>query len=335
MKTSQLLVAALAASLLLSGCKDSTQPPSDAKAAATVPVSLAAIQAEATGFIQGSAISARTVYVFFDPQCPHCAALWNAAKPLRSQAKFVWIPVALMNKTSEAQGAALLAAKDPASAMDEHEASMTAGKGGIAAAGDIEAQRAVVRKNTALMNRFGFASIPSIVGQHAQTGALVTQARGLAYARVGEVAGPGGAGELEVCAADACGRNAEARGKVVSGQAAAHRQGGRCLRTDSPGFARFRGPSHNSLRALRPLRSNRCDESVARSALARGHEIKQTQAPRNDAPRPARTRLCRDMCWCSTLARPPCWLAAGGTRRGRFLWRLRCSAWGRARLRAS
>ena len=28
-------------------------------------------------------------------------------------------------------------------------------------------------------------------------------------------------------------------------------------------------------------------------------------------------------------------LAAGGTRRGRFLWRLRCSAWGRARLRAS
>jgi thiol:disulfide interchange protein DsbG len=179
MKTLQLLVAALAASLILSGCKDSPQPPSDANAAATVPVSLAAIQAEAAGFTQGSAISARTVYVFFDPQCPHCAALWNAAKPLRSQAKFVWIPVALMNKTSEAQGAALLAAKDPVSAMDEHEASMSAGKGGIAAAGDIEAQRAVVRKNTDLMNRFGFASIPSIVGLHAQTGVLVTRQGGL------------------------------------------------------------------------------------------------------------------------------------------------------------
>jgi thiol:disulfide interchange protein DsbG len=179
MKTLQLLVAALAASLLLSGCKDSTQPASDAKAAATVPVSLPAIQAEAAGFTQGSSISARTVYVFFDPQCPHCAALWNAAKPLRSQAKFVWIPVALMNKTSETQGAALLAAKDPVSAMDEHEASMTAGKGGIAAAGDIEAQRAVVRKNTALINRFGFASIPTIVGQHAQTGVLVTREGGL------------------------------------------------------------------------------------------------------------------------------------------------------------
>jgi thiol:disulfide interchange protein DsbG len=179
MKTLQSVIAALAVGLLLSGCKDSAQPASDAKVAATVPVSLPAIQAEAAGFTHGSAISARTVYVFFDPQCPHCAALWNAAKPLRSQAKFVWIPVALMNKTSETQGAALLAAKDPVSAMDEHEASMTAGKGGITAAGDVEAQRALVRKNTALMNRFGFASIPTIVGQHAQTGVLVTREGGL------------------------------------------------------------------------------------------------------------------------------------------------------------
>ena len=38
--------------------------------------------------------------------------------------------------------------------------------------------------------------------------------------------------------------------------------------------------------------------------------------------------------WYSLQARPPCWLAAGGTRRGRILWRLRCSAWGRARLGA-
>src|SRR6187431_2573519 len=124
MKPLKLFAAALAASLLLSGCKDSSQPPSDATAPATVPVSIPAIEAEAVGFTQGSSMSARTVYVFFDPQCPHCAALWIAAKPLRSQAKFVWIPVALMNKTSETQGAALLAAKDPVSAMDEHEASM-------------------------------------------------------------------------------------------------------------------------------------------------------------------------------------------------------------------
>ncbi len=180
MKTLRLLIAAVAAVLLLSACKDSPPDPSNgAKAAAGVPVSLSAIEAEATGFTLGSTISARTVYVFFDPQCPHCAALWKAVQPLRTQAKFVWVPVALMNKTSETQGATLLAAKNPVSAMDEHEASLTAGKGGIAVAADIEAQRAAVLKNTALMNRFGFASIPTIVGQHAQTGALVTREGGL------------------------------------------------------------------------------------------------------------------------------------------------------------
>lgn len=180
MKTIRFLIAALAATLLLSGCKDSPPHPSDgAKPAAGVPVSISAIEAEASGFTLGSSISARTIYVFFDPQCPHCAALWNAAKPLRTQAKFIWVPVALMNKTSEAQGATLLAAKNPVSAMDEHEASMNAGKGGIAVAGDIDAQRTAVQKNTALMNRFGFGSIPTIVGQHAQTGAMVTREGGL------------------------------------------------------------------------------------------------------------------------------------------------------------
>jgi thiol:disulfide interchange protein DsbG len=58
--------------------------------------------------------------------------------------------------------------------MDEHEASMAAKTGGITAMGDVDAQRAMVTKNTALMNRFGFASVPSIVARHAQTGALIT-----------------------------------------------------------------------------------------------------------------------------------------------------------------
>lgn len=178
MKTVQIIIAALAASLFLSACKDAGDK-GGAQASAQAPVSTAAIAAEASGFTAGSAISARTVYVFFDPQCPHCAALWGAAKPLKSQAKFVWIPVALMNKTSEGQGAALLAAQNPVAAMDEHEALMAAQKGGIAPSGNLDAQKALVAKNTELMKRFGFASIPTIVAQHAQTGALVTREGGL------------------------------------------------------------------------------------------------------------------------------------------------------------
>jgi thiol:disulfide interchange protein DsbG len=168
------IVAVLAAGLLLAGCKDAPDAPAG-KTAASTPVSTAVIAAEAKGFIAGSQMSQRTVYVFFDAQCPHCAALWAAAKPLKSQAKFVWIPVGILNAASTAQGATLLAAGDPVSAMDEHEASLKAGRGGISAAGNTDAQKEAVAKNTALMTRLGFSSIPTIVGTHAQTGALVTQ----------------------------------------------------------------------------------------------------------------------------------------------------------------
>lgn len=166
----------IAASLLLAGCNEapSTASGSSTKAAAA-PVSMAAIATEAKGFTVGSAMSARTVYVFFDAQCPHCGTLWNTAKPLVSQTKFVWIPVGLINPSSTAQGATLLAAQDPVALMDEHETSLQAKRGGISAGSNIDAQKAMVTKNTELFNRFGFASVPTIVGTHAQTGALVTQ----------------------------------------------------------------------------------------------------------------------------------------------------------------
>ena len=172
----QVLPAALmAASLLLAGCNESPSAGGGAAKAASTPVSMAVVAAEAQGFSVGSLMSARTVYVFFDAQCPHCSALWNAAKPLKSQARFVWIPVGLLNPASTAQGAALLAAKDPEAAMDAHEASFLARQGGISSGSGLEAQKAAVAKNTELMTRLGFASIPVIVATHAQTGALVTQ----------------------------------------------------------------------------------------------------------------------------------------------------------------
>lgn len=168
----------LVAALALAACKDSTPPagapgaPAEKAAAASTPVSIEAITAEAQGFSVGPSMAARTAYVFFDPQCPHCAALWMAAKPLKTQTRFVWIPVGVLNEASTKQGAALLAAADPIAAMDEHEASMRAKGGGISAGGS-DAQRAAVGKNTALMNRFGFGSVPTIVGKHAQSGELV------------------------------------------------------------------------------------------------------------------------------------------------------------------
>lgn len=187
------LAAFFAAAALLAACSKETPAPAAATppaAAATMAaaapaapapaaadqnkVSFETIQSEAKGFTVGSAMSVRTVYVFFDAQCPHCGALWYASKPLKSQAKYVWIPVRLLNDASETQGAALLAAKDPVQAMDDHEASMMDRKGGIKGEGDMAAQRAAIKKNTELFNRYQFGAVPTLVTKNPQTGAVVT-----------------------------------------------------------------------------------------------------------------------------------------------------------------
>ncbi len=191
------LIAAVASLALLAGCKDAPAP---AASKTSEPVSLSVIAAEAGGFSVGSTMSARTVYVFFDAQCPHCGSLWDAAKPLKSQARFVWIPVGLLNPSSTSQGATLLASADAAATMDAHKISLLAKQGGISAGPDIEAQKAVVAKNTTLLNRFGFASIPTVVGTHAQTGALVTQEGAVPTAQLAQLLG------LQVPAGEAAGK---------------------------------------------------------------------------------------------------------------------------------
>ncbi|QJW84903.1 thioredoxin fold domain-containing protein [Ramlibacter terrae] len=164
--------AAAALSLALSACKDAPEP--SAAPAASTPVSIDAIAAEAQGFSLGATMSARTAYVFFDPQCPHCAALWTAARPLRTQSRFVWIPVGILGEKSATQGAALLAATDPVAAMDQHEASLREKGGGIGPRGGTEPQQEAVKRNTALFTRLGFASVPTVVARHAQSGEVVT-----------------------------------------------------------------------------------------------------------------------------------------------------------------
>jgi thiol:disulfide interchange protein DsbG len=171
----------LAAALGLAGCKDAGTPAGASSSTngatagkSAAPVSLDTIAAQAQGFSVGPAMSARVVYVFFDAQCPHCAALWDAARPLKNQARFVWIPVRLLNDASLAQGATLLGAADPVAAMDQHEASMRDKRGGITAASVTDAHKDAIKRNTELFNRYGFGSVPTLVTK-SQAGAVVTQ----------------------------------------------------------------------------------------------------------------------------------------------------------------
>ena len=158
----------------VSGC--SPQDSTKIAAASKREVSLPAVAAEAKGFSVGALMSSNTVYVFFDTQCPHCGHLWNASEPLQRKVKFVWIPIGMINATSKAQGAALLTAANPAALMTEHETSLLAGQGGIAASSSVKPEiEQAIKNNTQLLNSFGAESVPFIVAKNMKSGQTVSR----------------------------------------------------------------------------------------------------------------------------------------------------------------
>ena len=183
-----LLLSISLAALLLGGC--SKQDSSAADTSGKREVTVQGVAAEAKGFTVGAMMSANTVYVFFDPQCPHCGHLWQASTPLMKKVKFVWIPVAWINASSLPQGAALLAAANPADLMTEHESSLLAGKGGIAASSSVSsAVEQSIKANTKLLNSMGAESVPFVVVKNAVTGQTISRSGALATSALAEMIG--------------------------------------------------------------------------------------------------------------------------------------------------
>lgn len=168
LSTAPAAVAALA--LAACGERASEAPSADApKGRLSAREAYEAAASQASGFTVGAMMAANTVYVFFDPSCPHCAQLWMNAKPLATRLKMVWIPVAFLKNGSGPQGATILTAADPVAAMDEHEASVLARTGGISASRSLpDDALAKVEANTALFRRTGEESVPLIVYRNAQ-----------------------------------------------------------------------------------------------------------------------------------------------------------------------
>ena len=166
------LVAAAVGTLM--ACSKSDNTPAAAAPAQLTPAQMFdKIAAEGKGFTVGALMSANTVYVLFDPQCPHCGHLWEAARPLLGKVKFVWVPVAIINPKSSAQGAALLASSNPLEAMTAHEASILAGTGGMTAMGTVPAEvEAAVKANTAIFNALGLESVPFVAAKSGTSGVV-------------------------------------------------------------------------------------------------------------------------------------------------------------------
>ncbi len=62
----------------------------------------------------------KTVYVYFDPQCPDCIRLMDNLDPIKDRIAVMYYPTALLNPHSEPQGAMMLADKDPYGMLLKH-----------------------------------------------------------------------------------------------------------------------------------------------------------------------------------------------------------------------
>ncbi|QXH58246.1 thiol:disulfide interchange protein DsbG [Pseudomonas maumuensis] len=125
---------------------------------------------ENTAWIQDGKVDApRTVYLFSDPNCPYCNMFWQQARPWVESGKVQLrhIMVGIIREDSPGKSAALLAAKDPAKALQEHE---KAGKASTLKALDKvpEAVQKKLEANLALMEELGLAATPAIFYQDEQ-----------------------------------------------------------------------------------------------------------------------------------------------------------------------
>src|SRR5690606_14737743 len=142
--------------------------------------SLVEIERLTTGFEAGSQLSVRKVFVFFDAQCPHCGMFWNEAKKVSNEAKFIWIPVRLLNNASLSQGATVLEAADPVAAMEEHEKLLLSGQRGITASKDIASDtKKAIEQNTTVFRKLGAQGVPYIVGVDVRSGSVAQLTGGL------------------------------------------------------------------------------------------------------------------------------------------------------------
>ena len=166
------LALTLLVGLPLMACSDAANTAPVAATGSAADIEAYQKAAKATGFSTGPVMASQTLYVFFDPACPHCAQLWMNAKPLVKKLRIVWIPVGWLRPKSIEVGAAILAAPSPAVAMEEHESKMLARTGTLAVPENLpEEAKAKLKANTDLFLSLRSESVPLILYRNGKTGA--------------------------------------------------------------------------------------------------------------------------------------------------------------------
>ena len=162
------------AAIVLAACNPSSPPSPPPEPTKTPLQQYEALKKSAKGISVGPAASEYTVYVMFDPQCQHCARLWEESLPLQATVRFVWVPVTIMDSRSVALSAALLSSTTPQQDLGQQEASVLKRGQGIAGMNPVPPYLdAVIKSNTDLINRFHVLGVPYVVARNQTTSEYV------------------------------------------------------------------------------------------------------------------------------------------------------------------
>lgn len=116
-----------------------------------------------TWIADGKADAPRIIYMFSDPNCPYCNMFWKQARPWVESGKVQLrhIMVGMLRADSAGKSAALLSARDPQAALNEHEAAGKASK--LKALEKIPAAlEKQLTDNLMLMSELGAQATPAI-----------------------------------------------------------------------------------------------------------------------------------------------------------------------------
>ena len=169
--------------LLLAGCSpkvDSTSVAGPTELVSTPAQQYAALVKGAKGISIGPKASDYMVFVMFDPQCLHCARLWEESKGLTETIKFVWVPVNFFDGNSKAQSALLLGSSSPREDMDRVLSPVAARMGSTLQQDAVQPYLdASIKSNTDLINRFHVLAVPYVVARNQTTSEYVARQGGM------------------------------------------------------------------------------------------------------------------------------------------------------------
>ena len=115
---------------------------------------------------EGAEDAEKELWVFFDPNCPHCHTIWQTTRSFidSGELKVHWMPVAFLSNTSAGKVAKFWQAEDQVAVFNESEAQFNQGGSTPLRSSEITREtREMLETNLDYMGDFGSNGTPTVV----------------------------------------------------------------------------------------------------------------------------------------------------------------------------